>query len=155
MRELEGMKDILSSKTPFFWKNVTMLNIFWQNKINKQGVLNVVHLRPTFILSFALLKNILILLVKANFCLIFFSRNSSKTYWNLPACHQTTVVTNSISQDSTATPSWLPQRIPQLLLLISDRQSHPTSRCSLNRGLSFTYMANSKQYQIQVENFSK
>ena len=63
-----------------FWKNVTMLNIFSQNKIIKQGVLNVVHLRPTFILSFVMLKNMLILLVKAYFCLIIFSRNSSKTY---------------------------------------------------------------------------
>ena len=37
-----------------FWKNVTMLNVFLQNKINnyKQEVLNVVHLRPIFILSF-------------------------------------------------------------------------------------------------------
>ena len=153
MRELEEMNDILSSKTPFLDKE-SMLNIFLQNERNKQGVLNVVHLRPIFILSFVMLKNMLILLVKANFCLIFFSRNSSKTYWNLPACHQTTVVTNSISQDSTATPSWLPQRIPQLLLLISDRRSHPTSRCSLNRGLSFTYTANGKS-QIQVDNFSK
>ena len=49
-----------------------MLNIFLQNKMNKQGVLNVVHLRPTFILSFVMLKNMLILLVKAYFCLIFF-----------------------------------------------------------------------------------
>ena len=51
-----------------------MLNIFLQNKINKQEVLSVVHLRPIFILSFVkkMLKNILILLVKANFCLIFF-----------------------------------------------------------------------------------
>ena len=79
MRELEEMNDILSSKTPFLDKE-SMLNIFLQNERNKQGVLNVVHLRPIFILSFVMLKNILILLVKANFCLIFFSRNSSKTY---------------------------------------------------------------------------
>ena len=148
------MNDILSSKTPFLEKG-SMLNIFLQNKKNKQGVLNVVHLRPTFIRSFVMLENILILLLKANFCSIFFSRNSSKTYRNLPACHQTTVVTNSIDQDSTATPPWLPQRIPQLLLLISDRRSHPTSRCSLNRGLSFTYCMANVKHQIKVENFSK